>query len=130
MAWEARRSLALHSPANMSKRGLFARLYAPNQTLIRVKTRLPKGILDRGNGGPARVWQRQNPGFGPKTTNRPPAVSQAGGSCRQEVGGGSMIRKSGGRFCEKIMPNKKNPDRDGLNRSRPAPGLKAKRLAA
>src|ERR1700761_9170625 len=41
----------LHSPANMSKRGLFARLYASNQTLIRVKTRLPKDNPDEGSGG-------------------------------------------------------------------------------
>src|SRR3984885_2581163 len=32
------------SPANVSKRGLSARLYAPNQTLIMVKARLPKRI--------------------------------------------------------------------------------------
>jgi len=36
------------SPANMSKRGLFARHYAPNQTLIMVNRRLPKGNLAGG----------------------------------------------------------------------------------
>src|ERR1700761_3606512 len=67
VAWEARRSLGLHSPANMSKRGLFARLYAPNQTLIRVKTWLPKQNPDGGNGGPARAWeQRKCEIWGPK----------------------------------------------------------------
>ena len=38
------------SPANMSKRGLFTRLSAPNQTLILVKARLPKGNSGAGNG--------------------------------------------------------------------------------
>src|SRR5215470_3559708 len=39
------------SPANMSKRGLFARLYVPNQTLIIVKTRLPKeNLIGRKEG--------------------------------------------------------------------------------
>jgi hypothetical protein len=33
----------------MSKQGLFARLYAPNQTLIMVKGRLPRGILAAAN---------------------------------------------------------------------------------
>src|SRR5262249_41492732 len=68
VAGEARRSLGLHSPVNMSKRGLFARLYAPNQTLIRVKTRLPKGNPDGGNGGLPSPWV--SPGmryFGLKT---------------------------------------------------------------
>ena len=35
------------SAANMSKRGLSARLYAPNQTLIMVNARLPKENLVR-----------------------------------------------------------------------------------
>jgi hypothetical protein len=34
----------------MSKRGLFARHNASNQTLIMVNTRLPMGILAPGNG--------------------------------------------------------------------------------
>jgi len=84
VAWEARRSLALHSPANMSKRGLFARLYAPNQTLIRVKTRLPKQNPDRGNGGPARAWEQRKCEISGQN-GKPPACgsSRAGGSCRQ-----------------------------------------------
>jgi hypothetical protein len=49
-AWEARPKPRPASPANMSKRGLSARLYASNQTLIMVNTRLPKGILTAGNG--------------------------------------------------------------------------------
>src|ERR1700761_8908806 len=94
VAWEARRSLALHSPANMSKRGLFARLYAPNQTLIRVKTRLPKGILDGGNGGPARVWkQLTSRDFGLETANRPPAVSQAGVHAVRRLGALCLMAK-------------------------------------
>ena len=36
--------------ANMSKRGLFTRLSAPNQTLILVKARLPKRNSGAGNG--------------------------------------------------------------------------------
>src|ERR1700759_4417850 len=72
----------------MSKRGLFARVYAPNQTLIRVKTRLPKGNPNAGNGGPPSPWELpKSPDFGAETASRPLAVSQAGGSCRQEVGG-------------------------------------------
>src|ERR1700722_15888435 len=35
----------------MSKRGLSARLYAPNQTLIMVNSGLPKGILAAAKGG-------------------------------------------------------------------------------
>src|SRR5262249_49781708 len=61
----------------MSKRGLFARLYAPNQTLIRVKTRLQKGNPDGGKGGLPSPWV--SPGmryFGLKTANRPPAISR------------------------------------------------------
>ena len=50
VAWEARPKPRPASPANVSKRGLSARLYAPNQTLIMVNTRLPKGILTAGNG--------------------------------------------------------------------------------
>ena len=38
------------STANMSKRGLFTRLSAPNQTLILVKARLPKRNSGAGNG--------------------------------------------------------------------------------
>ena len=36
-------SRVMNSPANMSKRGLFARRCVPNQTLIMVNGRLPKG---------------------------------------------------------------------------------------
>src|SRR6202165_2040839 len=43
-------SRGLQSPANMSKRGLSARLYAPDQTLIMVNGRLPQGILGGGRG--------------------------------------------------------------------------------
>ena len=39
------------SSANVSKRGLFARHYVPNQTLIMVNARLPKGNLAAGNQG-------------------------------------------------------------------------------
>jgi len=51
----------LASPANMSKRGLSARHYASNQTLITVNTRLPMKNLKAGNdGGPTpelfRKW--------------------------------------------------------------------------
>jgi hypothetical protein len=50
VTWEARPKPRPASPANMSKQGLFARLYAPNQTLIMVKTELPRGILAEANG--------------------------------------------------------------------------------
>src|ERR1700722_20927031 len=45
VAWEARPKPRPASPANVSKRGLSARPYATNQTLIMVNVRLPKGIL-------------------------------------------------------------------------------------
>ena len=38
-------------PANMSKQGLSARLYAPNQTPIVVKAELLQGILAASKGG-------------------------------------------------------------------------------
>src|SRR6202022_2622503 len=44
-AWGARPKPRPASPANVSKRGLSARPYATNQTLIMVNVRLPKGIL-------------------------------------------------------------------------------------
>ena len=44
VAWEARPKPRLASPANVSKRGLSARPYATNQTLIMVNARLPQGI--------------------------------------------------------------------------------------
>src|ERR1035437_7494908 len=59
------------SPANMSKRGLSARLYDPNQTLIMVNGRLPQENLVRGKcrepkplGGPGSAFrggQKSNP---------------------------------------------------------------------
>src|SRR5215472_741840 len=64
----------------MSKRGLFARLYASNQTPIRVKTRLPKRNLEPGKRRPASPLGR--PKGRPKThptrtkANRPPAISR------------------------------------------------------
>ena len=100
------------SPVNMSKRGLFARLHAPNQTLTRVKTWLPNRNLAgktqarsasyKGRNGPfrgarARSGGATHPGFAlkslpffaavrvrfPDKANRPLALSQTGGSCRQ-----------------------------------------------
>ena len=51
VAWGARRKPGPASPANMSKRGLFARHSVPNQTLSLVNTRLPKGNPVAGNRG-------------------------------------------------------------------------------
>ena len=51
VAWGARPKPGPASPANMSKRGLSARHYVPNQTLIMVNARLPKGNLAAGNQG-------------------------------------------------------------------------------
>ena len=51
VAWGARPKPGPASPANVSKRGLSARLYVPNQTLILVNARLPKEILTAGNQG-------------------------------------------------------------------------------
>ncbi|MEH2566386.1 hypothetical protein V1289_006013 [Bradyrhizobium sp. AZCC 2289] len=61
VAWGARPKPGPASPANVSKRGLFARHYAPNQTPIMVNARLPKGNLAAGNqGGPGgyESWNR------------------------------------------------------------------------
>jgi hypothetical protein len=51
VTWGARRKPGPASPANMSKRGLFARHYASNQTPRVVNARLPKGNLAAGNAG-------------------------------------------------------------------------------
>jgi len=51
VAWGARPKPGPDSPANVSKRGLSARHYVPNQTLIMVNARLPKGNLAAGNQG-------------------------------------------------------------------------------
>jgi hypothetical protein len=51
VAWGARPKPGPDSPANVSKRGLSARHYVPNQTLIMVNARLPKGNLAAGNRG-------------------------------------------------------------------------------
>jgi hypothetical protein len=61
VAWGARPKPGPDSPANVSKRGLSARNYVPNQTLIMVNARLPKGNLAAGNqGGPGGYgsWNR------------------------------------------------------------------------
>src|ERR1700761_9394643 len=56
IAWEARPKPGPDFPANMSKQGLSARLYASNQTLIMVKVELLQGILAASKGcNPARV---------------------------------------------------------------------------
>jgi hypothetical protein len=59
VAWGARPKPGPDSPANVSKRGLSARHYVPNQTLIMVNARLPKGNLAAGNrGNPASYGSR------------------------------------------------------------------------
>jgi hypothetical protein len=68
VAWGARPKPGPDSPANVSKRGLSARHYAPNQTLIMVNARLPKGYLVAGSaGGPGGYGARQGrfPGVAP-----------------------------------------------------------------
>src|SRR6516164_4505520 len=82
------------SPVNMSKRGLFARLYVPNKTLIIVKSRLPKENLIRRTGGPwgprrpkqPRGNDQIRPGR-PKNGNRPPAGYASGRFHRRQVWG-------------------------------------------
>ncbi len=69
VAWGARPKPGPDSPANVSKRGLSARHYVPNQTLIMVNARLPKGYLAAGNqGGPG--------GYG--SWNRVPTAARSG----------------------------------------------------
>jgi len=60
VAWEARPKPRLASPANVSKRGLSARPYATNQTLIMVNVKLPKGIFTARNArqeGRKAAWK-------------------------------------------------------------------------
>ena len=61
VAWGARPKPGPDSPANVSKRGLSARHYVPNQTLIMVNARLPKGNLA---GKRKRAGQLREPGPG------------------------------------------------------------------
>jgi len=63
VAWGARPKPGPASPANVSKRGLSARLYVPNQTLILVNARLPKGNSTAGNRGKPDGYGEREPGF-------------------------------------------------------------------
>src|SRR5258707_13135660 len=69
VAWGARPKPDPDSPANVSKRGLSARHYVPNQTLIMVNARLPKGNLATGNRGRPGGYGNWKPG---------PSVHRAG----------------------------------------------------
>src|ERR1700731_1186404 len=73
VAWEARPKPRPASPANVSKRGLSARLYAPNQTLIMVKARLPTWISATACDG---IW-----------------IGEAGGQAG--AGSGQLVRRAG-----------------------------------
>jgi hypothetical protein len=59
------------SPANASKRGLFARLYASYQTPIMVNVRLPKENPLRGNAGNPGAWEGPGSGSGRKKSKSP-----------------------------------------------------------
>src|ERR1700730_8336663 len=83
VAWEARPKPRPASPANMSKRGLSARLYAPNQTLIMVNRRLPSGL----DCGKLRTDDRIR-GPSPNLSGQP-APAQAG------TGSGQWVRRAG-----------------------------------
>src|SRR6185503_10381181 len=72
VAWGARRKPGPASPANMSKRGLSARHSVPNQTLILVNFRLPKGNPTAGNQGRPGGYGDGSPG------SRLPEVVPAG----------------------------------------------------
>src|SRR4051794_19501032 len=67
----------LASAANMSKRGLSARLYAPNQTLTMVNTPLPTTDFGLEKASP-RLWRlsaERRPGNGCRRASpSPPAV--------------------------------------------------------
>src|SRR6476659_7979219 len=65
----------------MSKRGLSARLYAPNQTLIMVNTRLPTGQVAANVGELSGTWP---PGA---QQNRPSAFANGRSYCRQALRG-------------------------------------------
>ena len=86
--------MGLASPVNVSKRGLFARLYVPNKTLIIVKSRLPKENLISRTGGPQDPQAAQTaPSKWPNSTrrlsngNRPPAGYASGRFHRRQVWG-------------------------------------------
>jgi len=74
----------LASPANVSKRGLSARLFAPQQTPIVVNVRLPKGIsVEEIAGGEGLKAARKPPFQGQRATAR--LLSHTGGSVRHQA---------------------------------------------
>jgi hypothetical protein len=81
------------SPANMSKRGLFARLYPSNQTLIMVNARLPKDFRLRQNrGGSTGCGGRDSASRDKKARpGRIPAFASADRSPPACVGGGLPV---------------------------------------
>src|SRR5665213_1926808 len=73
----------------MSKRGLLARLYAPNQTLTMVKAELPRRILGASKCRQVRPLEsssRNGTETLPKQS-RPSAVGKRAALCRQTGGG-------------------------------------------
>jgi hypothetical protein len=77
VAWGARPKPGPASPANVSKRGLSARLYVPNQTLILVNARLPKGNLTAGNQGRPSGYKRLEPGSRREAPGQPERYGSA-----------------------------------------------------
>jgi hypothetical protein len=95
VAWGARPKPGPDSPANVSKRGLSARHYVPNQTLIMVNARLPKGNLAAGNQGrPGGYGERQGRFRGLRRSD--PAGGYGSAFPRQRVPG----------LCQKSHPRK------------------------
>ena len=91
------------STANMSKRGLFTRLSAPNQTLILVKARLPKRNSGAGNGANPASYGVGLSSRGPfRELARPLPVQRPRGAANP-----SSFRADGSRECA--------PDRTGLS---------------
>src|ERR1700733_15340136 len=76
------------SPANVSKRGLFARPYPHNQALIMVNVWLPKGILAAANGGNG-TGRARGIGFQTPYQAKPPICGQMGGRVAVRFVGGT-----------------------------------------
>src|SRR5260370_26127446 len=103
VAWGARPKPRPASAANMSKRGLSARLYAPNQTLIMVNTQLPQGIL--GGGNEARLDWRSGPELDLRQLKKQTArlLSQTGGRIAVRLAGALRLK------LQELMPGADRP---------------------
>ena len=77
----------------MSKRGLFARSYPANPTLIMVKVWLPKGILVAAKGGNEMTEAFQETGIQTPHKAKPPICWQMGGHVAVRFVGALRLRR-------------------------------------